>query len=57
MPLPLLQPMLATTGQLGRDPKAWSWEVKWDGWRALVYVENGLRVRTRTSRQVADSLP
>ena len=57
MPLPLLQPVLASVGQPGRDPKAWSWEVKWDGWRALVYVENGLRVRTRTSRQVADSLP
>ncbi len=34
-----------------------AWEVKWDGWRALVYVDDGLRVRTRTGRQVSDSLP
>jgi hypothetical protein len=49
--------MLATTGQPGRDPEAWSWEVKWDGWRALVYIDEGLRVRARTGRQVSDSLP
>jgi bifunctional non-homologous end joining protein LigD len=32
-------------------------EAKWDGWRALVYVDGALRVRTRTGRQVSDSLP
>jgi bifunctional non-homologous end joining protein LigD len=31
--------------------------VKWDGWRALVYVEGGLKVRTRSGRQVSSSLP
>jgi bifunctional non-homologous end joining protein LigD len=49
--------MLATTGQPGGDQAFWSWEVKWDGWRALVYLDSGLRVRTRTGRQVSDSLP
>ena len=49
--------MLATTGQPNRDQASWSWECKWDGWRALVYVDGGLRVRTRTGRQVSDSLP
>jgi bifunctional non-homologous end joining protein LigD len=49
--------MLATTGEPGHDPEQWSVEVKWDGWRALVYVDRGLRVRTRTGRQVSDSLP
>lgn len=49
--------MLATTGQPTGDQAAWTWECKWDGWRALVYVDGGLRVRTRTSRQVSDSLP
>jgi bifunctional non-homologous end joining protein LigD len=56
-PLPVLRPMLATTGQPGGDQEAWSWETKWDGWRALVYVDGCLRVRTRTGRQVSDSLP
>jgi bifunctional non-homologous end joining protein LigD len=35
----------------------WSVEVKWDGWRAMVYIDGGLRVRTRSGRQVSDSLP
>ena len=49
--------MLATTGQPVRDAAAWSYEVKWDGWRALVYVDGGLKVRTRRGRQIVDSLP
>jgi len=49
--------MLATTGEPGRDPARWSYEVKWDGWRAMVYVDGAVRVRTRTGRQVSDSLP
>jgi bifunctional non-homologous end joining protein LigD len=49
--------MLAMTGEPGSDQAPWSYEVKWDGWRALVYVDGSLRVRTRTGRQVSDSLP
>jgi bifunctional non-homologous end joining protein LigD len=36
-----LAPMLATTGPLPRDDGRWSYEVKWDGVRALVSVEDG----------------
>jgi bifunctional non-homologous end joining protein LigD len=54
---PLLQPMLASTGHAAHHPEAWSWEVKWDGWRALIYLDGGLRVRTRTGRQVSESIP
>jgi hypothetical protein len=57
MPLPLLSPMLASTGQPAGDPERWAWEVKWDGWRALVYIDGTLGVRTRTGRQVSASLP
>jgi bifunctional non-homologous end joining protein LigD len=49
--------MLATTGQPTGDQQRWIFETKWDGWRALVYIDSGLRVRTRTGRQVSDSLP
>jgi hypothetical protein len=56
VPFLLLQPMLATTGQPAHDQEAWSLEVKWDGWRAVVYVDEGLKVRTRTGRPVSDSL-
>jgi bifunctional non-homologous end joining protein LigD len=49
--------MLAATGQPARELSEWSVEVKWDGRRALVYLDGDLRVRTRTGRLVADSLP
>jgi bifunctional non-homologous end joining protein LigD len=55
--LALLPPMLATTGQPARNPAAWAWECKWDGWRALAYIDGGLKVRTRRGREVSDSLP
>jgi bifunctional non-homologous end joining protein LigD len=41
-PLPTgVAPMLATTGPLPKDDGRWSYEVKWDGVRALVAVEGG----------------
>jgi ATP-dependent DNA ligase len=49
--------MLATTGQPARNQAMFSWEVKWGGWRALAYIDSGLKVRTRSCRQVSDSLP
>jgi bifunctional non-homologous end joining protein LigD len=49
--------MLASTGVPTRHPEAFAWEAKWDGWRALVYIDQGLKVRTRSGRQVSDSLP
>jgi hypothetical protein len=33
--------MLASVGEPVRYRECWSGEVKWDGWPALVYVENG----------------
>ena len=33
--------MLATTGSLPTKPEEWAYEIKWDGVRALVYVEDG----------------
>jgi bifunctional non-homologous end joining protein LigD len=57
MPYPIIPPMLASSGAVPGNPSAWSWEVKWDGWRALVYVGEGIKVRTRTGREVSDSLP
>jgi bifunctional non-homologous end joining protein LigD len=49
--------MLATNGEPQGDMELWSVEAKWDGWRALVYIDGSLRVRTRSGRQVSDSLP
>lgn len=56
MTLPTFRPMLAGVGVPRAD--GWVFEPKWDGWRALVYVDDGtVRVRTRSGRSVTDSLP
>ena len=52
-PLPQgISPMLAATGPLPTDDGRWSYEVKWDGVRALVAVDGG-RI-TMTSRNGND---
>ena len=38
--------MLARSGELPTGD-GWAYEVKWDGFRALVSTEDGLRVRSR----------
>ncbi|MFC0528683.1 non-homologous end-joining DNA ligase [Phytohabitans kaempferiae] len=55
--LPLLRPMLATLGELPTGP-GWSYEFKWDGVRAIVYVEAGdVRVLSRNDKEIAASYP
>lgn len=50
--------MLATSASGRGLPGEWAYEPKLDGWRAMVVVEAGaVRVRTRTGRDVTDSLP
>ena len=47
--------MLATTGSMPRDQAEWAFEIKWDGVRALVYVDGG-RIRME-SRNLLDITP
>jgi bifunctional non-homologous end joining protein LigD len=55
--LALLRPMLATLGELPSGG-GWSYEFKWDGVRAIVYVERGeVHILSRNDRDVADSYP
>ena len=49
--------MLATLGELP-GPPGWGYEFKWDGVRAVTYLDGGqLRVVTRNDRDVVDSYP
>jgi bifunctional non-homologous end joining protein LigD len=59
VPLPsTLQPMLATSGPLPRDDGRWSYEVKWDGVRALVAVEGGrLTLTSRNGNDITAAYP
>lgn len=57
MPLPVFEPMLATTGRLPDDPDRWAAEPKLDGWRALLYADSGrAAVLTRTGRNIAPTV-
>ncbi|HYA67475.1 MAG TPA: non-homologous end-joining DNA ligase [Acidimicrobiales bacterium] len=54
----LIRPMLAEPGSLPSDDRGWSYEIKWDGLRAIVYVDGGrIRIVTRNDRTVTDSYP
>ncbi len=51
-------PMLAGAGQLPRDQARWSFEVKWDGVRAIAYVKPGrLRLESRNLNEITDAYP
>lgn len=58
-PLPSdLRPMLATSGDAPPTGPGWAWELKWDGVRALAYVEGGrLRLVSRNGNDVTARYP
>jgi len=53
---PLLEPMLASTGAIAAPVEDWVFEPKLDGWRAPVYADDGVAVRTWRGRDVSVSL-
>jgi bifunctional non-homologous end joining protein LigD len=56
----LVRPMLATAGDLPPTEREsdWAFEMKWDGVRAVVYLDRGdLRLLTRNDREVSASYP
>ncbi len=60
-PIPeLVRPMLATAGSLAdlADDDRWAFEMKWDGIRAVTYVDRGtVRVLSRNDRDVTATYP
>jgi bifunctional non-homologous end joining protein LigD len=55
---PGLRPMLAVTGVVPRDLQHWALEMKWDGVRALAYIEKGkVRLMSRTERDITVTYP
>ena len=53
-----MRPMLAVTGPAPRDPGNWALEMKWDGVRALAYIERGrVRLMSRTERDITVTYP
>src|SRR4051812_33036312 len=56
VPLPIIEPMLASTAAPSR-PGEWMVEPKLDGWRALVYVDSKVRVRSRRGSNLTPYVP
>jgi bifunctional non-homologous end joining protein LigD len=52
----LVPPMLATSGALPSGA-GWGYEFKWDGVRAIAYVDGGLRLLSRNDRDVTRAYP
>lgn len=51
-------PMLAVSGPLPRDDEGWTFEVKWDGVRAVAYVDDGrMRVESRNLLDITPRYP
>jgi bifunctional non-homologous end joining protein LigD len=57
-PPELIRPMLAVAGALPTNAAEWGYEMKWDGVRAVVYLEAGaVRIYSRNDRDVTVSYP
>ena len=53
-----LVPMLARAGELPREEPQWSFEVKWDGVRAIAYIQPGrLRLESRNLNEITEAYP
>jgi bifunctional non-homologous end joining protein LigD len=58
-PLPKrVRPMLATAGTLPSDEGDWAYEIKWDGVRAIAFVDGGrIRLQSRNDKDLTSSFP
>jgi bifunctional non-homologous end joining protein LigD len=53
-----LKPMMATLSELPADESGWSFEIKWDGVRAIAYCQaSHLRLESRTLREITAHYP
>jgi bifunctional non-homologous end joining protein LigD len=58
MPEHLVPMMARPSDQLPRPERGWSYEVKWDGVRAIAYVQPGrLRLESRNLNEITDAYP
>jgi bifunctional non-homologous end joining protein LigD len=58
LPQPPLKPMLSIPGPRPTDVDDWAVELKWDGVRAMAYIERGrTRLISRTGKDITDTYP
>src|SRR3989337_1289821 len=51
------KPMLALATSKPFSDKDWIFEIKWDGFRALAYVNEEFSLRSRNNKELKDSFP
>jgi bifunctional non-homologous end joining protein LigD len=51
------KPMLAKEAEKPFSNKDWIYEIKWDGFRALAYVNGKLSLRSRNNKELIDNFP
>ncbi len=58
-PLPTqVSPMLASLGALPTSDEGWAYEIKWDGVRAIAFVDGGrVRLQSRNDNELTKSFP
>src|SRR6478609_1732703 len=53
-----VEPMLARQGDLSADDEGWAYEIKWDGIRALAFIEGGrLKLMSRRKTTITGGYP
>ena len=58
VPLPYdIEPMKAVLGDLPTEPVGWAYEIKWDGMRALAFVDGDLSMRSTRHLELAGRFP
>ena len=53
----IYRPMLAKVGEEAFSDKDWFFEVKWDGFRAIAYVEEPFSLKSRNEKELRGNFP
>ena len=51
------KPMLALTTQQAFTGTDWIFEIKWDGFRAIAYIEEPFSLRSRNGKELKQNFP
>jgi DNA ligase D-like protein (predicted ligase)/DNA ligase D-like protein (predicted 3'-phosphoesterase) len=57
MSRPIYRPMLAKVVKEAFSDKDWFFEVKWDGFRAIAYIEEPFSLKSRNEKELKDNFP
>ena len=53
----IYRPMLAKIAEASFSDKDWFFEVKWDGFRAIAYIEEPFSIKSRNEKELKGNFP